>query len=468
MRLQQGSFGLRKDIGRRALGLTMAAAIAVGAPLQAAQAQVISFIRDTEIESLLSDYARPIFRAAGLGSNRITMRIVKHESFNAFVLDGRNVFVHTGAIQQSETPNQLIGVIAHETGHIAGGHMAQLRERIARDQTKSLLVKLLGIGLIVAGGATGANTTGAGIGAIAGGDEIIMRSLLGERRAQESSADQAGLRFLTSTKQSGRGMLETFERFAQQEYVSASGQNQDAFARSHPVAATRLAQLRDAVGKSPYVNQQDAPALQMRHDLVRAKIAGYLERPQTVFNRYPEKNQSLAARYARAIARFFLSGVDKALPQVDRLIKEQPGNPYFHELRADFLMRSGRTREAIPSLRQALKLMKGDAPLISVRLAQALVGTDDASGIDESIALARKSIIGDPNPQAYRILASNYYKKGRTPQADLAIAEAHFLEGNIKQAKIFAQRASRGLKGGSPEGLRAGDIVNYKGPSSPL
>ncbi|MEZ5851804.1 MAG: M48 family metalloprotease [Hyphomicrobiaceae bacterium] len=468
MRLQQGSFGLRKDIGRRALGLTMAAAIAVGAPLQGAQAQVISFIRDTEIESLLSDYARPIFRAAGLGSNRITMRIVKHESFNAFVLDGRNVFVHTGAIQQSETPNQLIGVIAHETGHIAGGHMAQLRERIARDQTKSLLVKLLGIGLIVAGGATGANTTGAGIGAIAGGDEIIMRSLLGERRAQESSADQAGLRFLTSTKQSGRGMLETFERFAQQEYVSASGQNQDAFARSHPVAATRLAQLRDAVGKSPYVNQQDAPALQMRHDLVRAKIAGYLERPQTVFNRYPEKNQSLAARYARAIARFFLSGVDKALPQVDRLIKEQPGNPYFHELRADFLMRSGRTREAIPSLRQALKLMKGDAPLISVRLAQALVGTDDASGVDESIALARKSIIGDPNPQAYRILASNYYKKGRTPQADLAIAEAHFLEGNIKQAKIFAQRASRGLKGGSPEGLRAGDIVNYKGPSSPL
>lgn len=468
MRLQQGSFGLRKGIGRRALGLTVAAAIAVGAPLQAAQAQVISFIRDTEIESLLSDYARPIFRAAGLGSNRITMRIVKHESFNAFVLDGRNVFVHTGAIQQSETPNQLIGVIAHETGHIAGGHMAQLRERIARDQTKSLLVKLLGIGLIVAGGATGANTTGAGIGAIAGGDEIIMRSLLGERRAQESSADQAGLRFLTSTKQSGRGMLETFERFAQQEYVSASGQNQDAFARSHPVAATRLAQLRDAVGKSPYVNQQDAPALQMRHDLVRAKIAGYLERPQTVFNRYPEKNQSLAARYARAIARFFLSGVDKALPQVDRLIKEQPGNPYFHELRADFLMRSGRTREAIPSLRQALKLMKGDAPLISVRLAQALVGTDDASGVDESIALARKSIIGDPNPQAYRILASNYYKKGRTPQADLAIAEAHFLEGNIKQAKIFAQRASRGLKGGSPEGLRAGDIVNYKGPSSPL
>lgn len=468
MRLQRGSYGLQRALCRRVLGLTMAATIAVGAPLQAAQAQVISFIRDTEIENLLSDYARPIFRAAGLGSSRITMRIVKHESFNAFVLDGRNVFVHTGAIQQSETANQLIGVIAHETGHIAGGHMAQLRERIARDQTKSLLVKLLGIGLIVAGGATGSGTTGVGIGAIAGGDEILMRSLLGERRAQEASADQAGLRFLTATKQSGRGMLETFERFAQQEYISASGQTQDAFARSHPVAATRLAQLRDSVGKSPYFNQRDPDALQLRHDLVRAKIAGYLERPQTVFNRYPQKDQSLPARYARTIARFFLSGVERALPEVDALIKDQPNNPYFHEMRGDFLMRSGRTQEAIPSLRHALKLLKGEAPLISVRLAQALVGTDDTKGIDESISLARKSIVSDPNPQAYRILASNYYKKGRTPQADLAIAEAHFLEGNIKQAKIFATRASRGLKGGTPEGLRAGDIVNYKGPSSPL
>lgn len=468
MRLQRGSFGKQRAVFRGMLGLGLAAAIAIGAPMQAAQAQYISFIRDTEIENLLSDYASPIFRAAGLGSNRITMRIVKHDSFNAFVLDGRNVFVHTGTIQQSETPNQVIGVIAHETGHIAGGHLAQLRERIARDQTKSLLVKLLGIGLIVAGGASGAGTTGAGVGAIAGGDQMIMRSLLSDRRAQESSADQAGLRFLTATKQSGRGMLETFERFAQQEYISASGQNQDAFARSHPVAATRLAQLRDAVGKSPYYNAKDPSELQLRHDLVRAKIAGYLDRPQTVFNRYPQKDQSLPARYARAIGRFFLSGLDRALPEVDALIKEHPGNPYFHELRADFLMRSGRVREAIPSLRQSLKLLKGEAPLISVRLAQALVGTEDSNGIDESITLARKSIIADPNPQAYRILASNYYKKGRTPQADLAIAEAHFLEGNIKQAKIFAQRASRGLKSGSPEGLRAGDIVNYKGPSSPL
>lgn len=446
---------------------TAAAVVTATAAPRHADAQYISFIRDTEIEQLLNDYARPIFRAAGLGSGRVQMRIVKHDSFNAFVLDGKNVFVHTGTLQQSDTPNQVIGVIAHEAGHIAGGHLAQLRDRIARDQTKSLLVKLLGIGLIVAGGRTD-GTAGAGMGVMVGGDEMIIRSLLSDRRAQESAADQSGLRYLNATKQSGRGMVETFERFAQQEFISASGATQDAFARSHPVAADRLAQLRDAVQKSQYNNEKDPPALQLRHDLMRAKISGYLDRPSVVFNRYPASNKSLPARYARAIGTFFQKGIDPAMPEVEALIKEKPDYPFFHELKADLLIRSGRAAEALPHLRHALKLVGGDAPLMSVRLAQALISSNDAKGVDEAISLARKSLIDDPNPQAYRILAQGYGNKGQTPQADLAIAEAYFLEGDIKQAKIFAQRSQRGLKAGSPEALRAGDIVNYKVQASSL
>ncbi len=455
---------------KRALGYGMAVSIAASTVLtampSAAQAQYISFIRDTEIEALLSDYAKPIFRAAGLGSGRVAMRIVKHDSFNAFVLDGTNVFIHTGALAQSETPNQVIGVIAHEAGHIAGGHLAQLRDRIARDQTKSLLIKLLGIGLMVAGNVGGGSreTASAGVGVLTGGDEILMRSLLADRRAQESSADQSGLRYLTATKQSGRGMLETFERFAQQEYISASGATQDAFARSHPVAANRLAQLRDAVAKAPHGADKDPPALQLRHDLMRAKLSGYLDRPQVVFNRYPASNTTLPARYARTIARFFQSGLDAALPEVDALIKERPDYPYFHELKGDFLMRTGKAKEAIPHLRQALKLA-GEAPLITVRLAQALISAEEARNVDEAIALSRKSLISDPNPQAFRILADGLGRKGLTPEAELAIAEAHFLEGDVKKAQIFAKRAQRGLKNGSPEALRAGDIVNYKIPS---
>lgn len=423
-----------------------------------ASAQGIPLIRDTEIEDLLNDYAQPIFKAAGLGESRVAIRIVRSDTFNAFVLDGRNVFVHTGALLQSETPNQIIGVIAHEAGHIAGGHLAQLRARIARDQTRALLVRMLGLGVAIA--------TGAGE-AVFAGDELIMRSLLAERRSQEAAADQAGLRYLDATRQSGRGMLETFERFAQQEYISDT--HKDPFVRSHPVATDRLGRLRELVQSSRYYDAKDPPQLQLRHDMMRAKLAGYLERPQVVFNRYPRSDGSLPARYARAIATFMQGGqqaLPGALQQIDGLIRERPDNPYFHELKADFLMRSGQSREAIAPLRQALRLSNG-ASLIRVQLAAALLATNDKSVVGEAADLLRRSVIQDENPRAYRSLADAHYRLGRQAEADAAIAQAYFLEGNVEQAQNFAKRAQRALRQGSPTWLKMDDIVSYK-PSSDL
>ncbi len=412
----------------------VALAIALGGPARPAEAQGLSFIRDTEIEDLLNDYASPIFRAAGLGSGRITMRIIRHESFNAFVLDGRNVFIHTGTLQVSETPNQVIGVIAHEAGHIANAHLSDLRSKIAADPTRGFLSQFLFVGV-----------------------------MLSQIRGNELVADQAGLRYLNATKQSGRGMIETFERFAQEETFTLQRTPQSLFARTHPFAADRITQLRSRAQASPFWEARDPAPLQLRHDMMRAKISGYLDRPQIVFNRYPQSDQSLPARYGRAIGTFFLSGVDRALPLVDALIKEQPNNPYFHEIKADFLMRSGRPAEAVPILRRATQLAGQNAPLISVRLAQAMV-TADSPNIDEIIGLARKSLIQDPNPQAYRILANAFYKQNRLPEADLATAEALYLEGDLKQAQIFAKRALPRLKNGSPNWIRAGDIVNFKIP----
>lgn len=452
---------------KRALPMLLAAsaaiAIAIAIP-SGANAQGIPLIRDTEIEALLNDYAHPIFKAAGLGTGRVAMRIIRNDAFNAFVVDGRNVFMHTGALMQSETPNQVIGVIAHEAGHISGGHMAALRIRIQKDQTKALLASILGIGAMVAGGVAGgedgAQIGQAGQGVMAGGQELIMRSLLSERRSQESAADQAGLTFLNATKQSGLGMLETFERFAQQEYVSDT--HKDPFVRSHPVAADRIARLREDVQKSTNYAVKDSPALQLRHDLMRAKLSGYLEPPRAVLNRYPASNTALPARYARAIARFFqgAQSVDLALTEIEQLIKEKPDYPYFWEVKGDFLMRSGRTAEAIPALRQALKLSP-EASLIRVQLATALQ-TGNVGSTEEVVALLRKSLVDDQNPRAYRLLATTYYAQGKGPEADAATAQAHFLEGNVPQAKIFAQRAVVKLKPGTPEWIRNDDILNYK------
>ena len=435
-----------------------------------ASAQSLPLIRDTEIENLLADYAKPLFRAAGLGSGRIAMRIVNHDSFNAFVMDGRNVFVHTGTLTQAQTPNEVIGVIAHETGHITGGHMAALRTRLAKDQTRALLMQILGIGLILGGGVAGGDTgkeIGSGGSAIMqGGTEIVTRSLLAERRSQESAADQAGLGFLAATRQSGRGMLETFERFAQQEYIGAG--NQDAFYRSHPVATDRLARLRQNVEKSQFYGVVDAPALQLRHDLMRAKLSGYIDRPATVMNRYPVTDKSLPARYARAIARFFQGGpnaIEASVAEIDQLIKEKPDNPYFVELKGDILMRAGKVREAVAPLRQALKQLP-DAPLIRVQLAHALQTDESPTATAEAIELLRKSLIEDPNPRAYNLLATAYFRQGREPEAYAMTAQARFLEGDLKQAQIFAKRAQVKLKPGTPEWIKNDDILSYKPPQT--
>ncbi len=433
---------------------------------RAAQAQSLPLIRDTEIEKLLGDYAKPIFRVAGLGTGRVTVRIVRNEAFNAFVLDGNNVFVHTGTLLQAKTPNEVIGVIAHEAGHIAGGHMASLRARIAKDQTRALLTQIIGIGAMVAGGVAGGDggrdALSGGQAILQGGNEIILRGLLTERRSQESAADQAGLQYLNATKQSGQGMLETFERFQQQEYVS--DQYKDPFVRSHPVATDRLARLRDLVVASPYAATLDPAALQLRHDMMRAKLSGFLERPGTVFNRYPVSDTSLPGRYARAIATFFQGGtgaLDATLTQINGMISENPQNPYLYELRAEMLMRSGKMAEAQPSLRQALKLAP-DSSLIRVQLATTLQQGDNPAGLTESVDLLRKSLIDDQNGRAFRLLATAYYKQGKGPEADAMTAQAYFLEGNLKQAQLFAKRAQPKLRSGSPEGIKNDDIINYR------
>jgi predicted Zn-dependent protease len=437
--------------------VTCTIAAAALLPQQAA-AQSLPLIRDREIERLLNDYASPIFEAASLGGGRVTVRIIRSNIFNAFVVDGRNVYVHTGALTQSETPNQLIGVLAHETGHIAGGDMAALRERIRRDQTKLILMRILGIGAAIAGG---------GAAAVAAGDELVMRSLLAERRAQESAADQRGLRFLDATGQSGRGMLETFERFQRQEFVSS--RYQDPFVRSHPVATERLALLRDRATKSPHYGKRDSARLQLRHDMMRAKLSGYLESPATVFNRYPRSDQSIPARYARAIATFFRGGpegLEKALAQVEELLAMQPKYPYFWEMRGDFLMRSGRAQPAVAAFRKALSL-DPDASLIRTQLGRALLQANTPATTREALAELQRAVRDDQRdddlkPGTFRALADAYYRLGRRPEADAAIAESHFATGDVKQATIFARRAQTALRKGTPTWRRMDEIISFR------
>jgi predicted Zn-dependent protease len=222
------------------------------------------------------------------------------------------------------------------------------------------------------------------------------------------------------------------------------------------------------VESSPYYKTLDPPELQLRHDMMRAKLSGYMEPPQTVFNRYPPSDTSLPARYARAIASFRqgTGALPTALAHADALIRDYPANPYFWEIKGDFLQKAGRAQEAIAPLRKALQLHKGDAPLVGVQLAQVLIQSKQPGVRDEAIDLLRKAVVREPdNATAYNTLGQAYYDKGMMPQSELARAQGLFYFGALKQAQEFAKRAQASLKAGSPDWVKADDIINYKPPT---
>jgi predicted Zn-dependent protease len=445
----------------RFIALAISAAIAL-APM-AASAQGLPLIRDAEAEQLLRDYTRPILRTAGLEKQNIQMVIINEPSFNAFVADGRRIFVNTGAIMQSETPNQIIGVLAHETGHLAGGHLSKIREQLANAQTQMIIAMLLGAGALVAGAKTGGPGNGltqAGAAAIQAPQEMIRRSLLSYQRQQEENADRAGVKYLTANGQSARGMYETFKRFTSDSLFAARGA--DPYLQSHPMPADRVAALENLARSSPYWDKKDDPALQLRHDMVRAKISAFMERPDTVYRRYPSSNNSLPARYARAIVTYRHGDLRSAIAQIDSLIHEQPNNPYFYEVRGQALLEGGRPTEAIAPLRKAVQL-SNNSPLIEMLLGQALVASNDKAFTDEAIAILRAAVARETEaPLGYSQLAMAYGRKGDYAQADLASAQAAFLRGDNKTARELASRAKTRFAIGTPGWVKADDIVSAK------
>jgi predicted Zn-dependent protease len=442
--------------------LTVAALVA-GPMSSPVHAQSLPLLRDTEIEQLLRDYTRPILRTAGLEKQNVQISIINEKSFNAFVADGRRIFVNYGAIMQSQTPNQLIGVLAHETGHLAGGHLAKLREQLAQAQTQMIVAMLLGVGALAVGAKSGNANSGAsniGLAALAAPQEVIRRTLLSYQRQQEENADRAGVKFLTATGQSPKGMYETFKRFTDESLFAARGA--DPYVQSHPMPAERVAALEELARSSPYWDKKDDPALQLRHDMARAKTSAFMEPSDTVYRRYPLSNDSLPARYARAIATYRHGDLRTALVQIDGLIQVQPTNPYFYELRGQALLEGGHPPEAIAPLRRAVQL-SSNAPLIEMLLGQALVASDKKAYAEEAISILRNAVARETEaPFGYTQLAMAYGRKGDLADADLASAQAAFLRGDNKTARDLASRAKTRFAIGTPGWVKADDIVSAK------
>ena len=446
---------------RKAVAAATTAAFAVSLVLVAAspsRAQSVAVVRDAEIESLLTDYAAPIFRAAGLADQNIRIVLVSDGSFNAFV-DGRRIFINTGALLLSETPGEIIGVIAHEAGHLAGGHQQRLREQIARAQVLGVVGSLLGVGAVAAGSLTGSSgAAGAGVGMMTGAGSVAQRNLLSYRRSEEMNADQAAIRFLDATGQSGAGMLATFERFS--EGLALLGNRVDPYKLSHPLPRERIAQLERLVRSSPHYSAPTPASLQMRHDLMRGKIAANVGGAQAVQRAFRNNTGSIGARYGYAIASHLSGNSAGALGEFDALIAAQPNNAYFHEIKGEVLLSMRRPAEAAASLQRAASLDDSGTGIIRGQRGFALLHTGNPADLDQAITELRAAVSMDPtNLNAYRQLAQAYGQSGDVANAELAMAEGHFEAGNRREARSFAARALQKLQPGTPSWTRANDIV---------
>jgi len=451
---------------RSLVALAVAAALVV-APIaaQAQQQRNLTIIRDAEIEQLLRDYANPIFRVSGINEGATKIVLIGSRDFNAFVASGRKVFMNAGVIMDSTTPNQVIGVMAHESGHIAGGHLFRLREQLERAQIMAVAGMLLGAGAVAAGSRSGqvGMSGNAPMGAVLGPMEMVRRSLLAYQRSEEQAADKAALRYLGQTGQSARGMLEVFQRFADESLFRRVGS--DPYLQSHPMAPERITALKDEAEKSPHFAKQDSPQLKARHELARGKLFGFMTRPEELSRRYSPTDTSLGARYARAISAYRFGQPAQAQAQIDGLIAAQPGNPYFWELKGQALLESGRAREAVGPLRKAVA-MAPNQPLIRAMLGHALVSTGDPKDAEAAIKELTTATQRDPDAtDAYQYLARAYAARGNDAMAALSSAQGYALTGQQDEAKRLARRARQGLKEGTPAWQKADEIVNQPSQS---
>lgn len=422
-------------------------------------------IRDAEIEALLKDYATPIFNAAGIAKGSITIALIDDRSFNAFVTTGRRMFVNIGALMEAKTPNEIIGVIAHEAGHIAGGHLTLQRERAGMAQMMATAGVVLGAGAMVAGsGNRSMNAGNGGMGIMLGAQELAVRSMLSYQRGEEQAADRAAIKYLAATNQSPRGLVDTFKRLSDDQMFKLDGI--DPYLMSHPAPQDRIASLEQLASSSPVFAAKDPASLIARHEMMRAKLYGFAAKGDEVVRRYPISDMSLPARYARAIMNYRYKKVPEALAQIDDLLKSQPNNPYFWELKGQVLLEFGQAREAVAALRRAT----GGVPesgLIRGLLGKALVATGDRALLDDGIRELTNASQREPDDvENWRQLAIAYNQKDNIGMAEFSAAQEALLMGDMQSAVNHAAKAKARLPAGSPAALKADDILNYRKPKS--
>jgi predicted Zn-dependent protease len=411
-----------------------------------------SILRDAETEALFNDMSVPLIKAAGLNPRNVRILLINDKSINAFTAGGQDVFMHSGLIIASDNANEVQGVIAHELGHVAGGHVLRIEDGIKTATGISLLSLVLAAAAIAAG----AGDAGAGI--LAAGQQAAIGKFLAFSRTQEATADAAAQTYLTSTGISGKGMLSFFKKLQNLEFRYGASK-QDGFAYDHPLTGDRITILQDKFSTDASWNTPTDPALEARFQRVKAKLKGFVNEPRQTLLDYPETNGSMTARYGRAYAWHRSAYPDKALAEADGLLRMAPRDPYFLELKGQILLESGRPVEAIPILREAVNLTNAQ-PLIASLFGHALIASEDDKYTAEAQRVLKAAVTKDnENPFAWYQLGVVYERAGDAPRSALATAEGFYLQNQPRLALYSARAAMAGIPKNTPDWIRAQDIV---------
>lgn len=410
-------------------------------------------IRDAEIEHTIRSYASPLLRSAGINQQDLGLHIINDKALNAFVARGQRIFLTTGLLMSADNAEQVIGVLAHEIGHITGGHLARLDGALNDARNQALIGQIIGfaLGLLAQDGGVAAAGTAAGTG-------VAVKNLLKYSRTQEQSADQVAINLLEQTRISAQGLLEFFEKLQDQELLVRS--RQDPYVVTHPLTGARIAFIRNHVEKKSKFSNAKLPArFAVMHGRMVAKLKGFINPPSRTLSEYKADDPSVNARYARAVAYYRDARLQKALPLVDSLIAEAPEDPYFHELKGQILFENGKLLDALPAYEKSVSL-RPNQPLLRVGLAHVQLELNKPELIAAALANLQQAIRYDSSmPLSWRLAATAYGRSGKLGLSALALAEHNLLIGRLLDANGQAKRAMRLLKKNSPGWLRAQDIA---------
>ncbi len=434
--------------------VVLGVSLLLGLPARAGDPVVI---RDTEIENIMNQWGAPIFKAAEISPDNVHVILVQSDDINAFVAGGANIFFYTGLLTKTENPQEIIGVLAHELGHISGGHLIAARDAMQRATYESIIGAIIGIGAAIATG-----DGGAAVAVGSGATGVAQRRFLAHSRVNESSADQAALSYFEKAELSSNGLASFMKKLESEELLPATQQSE--YVRTHPITRNRIDALEARAQTSPYKDKPFPAEWVEQHARLKAKLIGFIN-PGRVPWEYDDRDKSIPANYARAIAAYRQNHVEEALKQIDALLVQEPENPYFLEIKGQMLIDFGRVAEGIPYYRRAVEIL-GKAPLIRIALGHALLETGESSGsnagLQEAITQLDRALQDEPrSARAHRLIATAYGRTGKENLARIHLAEEAVLQNNLPYAKQQAETALKNVEKGSREWIQARDILDH-------